>query len=104
MSLMLALMLAQVAPQAVEAPAEETEIVVTARVTRIRFTLGRDPQGRTFCNVTESSGDVALDQFTCRDFAKCVKRKQTPEAEVRACIERRKPALVKRWLKRKRAA
>lgn len=104
MSILFPLLLAQAAPQAAVAPAEESEIVVTARVTRIRFTLGRDPQGRTFCNVTESSGDVALDQFTCRDFAKCVKRKKMPEAEVHACIEKRKPALVKRWLKRKRLA
>lgn len=99
MSVLLALALTQASlPSTV--PAED-EIVVTARLTRIAFALGRDPHGKVVCRITQSSGDTALDDFTCRDLAKCVKHRKMSEVEVNACIAERKPKLAQRWLSRR---
>jgi hypothetical protein len=75
----------------------DEEIVVTAKVNRIKITLGRDAQGKVACQLNQSSGDVTIDSAVCREAAKCVGKKPVPQAKMEACIDKRKNALVKRW-------
>lgn len=100
MSLLFALMLVQAGATALPPPGDE-EIVVIAQVNRISTTLGRDGAGKVFCSITHSSGDPALDDFTCRDLARCIKRKPEPREKVDACIAKRKQQLAKAWLRHK---
>ncbi len=80
----------------------DDEIVVTAKIERIRMTLGRTPQGKAFCRLDQSSGDPAIDDATCREAAKCVKKKPMSEAQMNACLADRKRAIVKRWTQKRR--
>lgn len=94
-----ALLLAASAPVAPPVALQD-EIVVTAKVNRIRMTLGRTPEGKAFCRLDQSSGDRAIDDATCREAAKCVKKKPMTGAQMDACLAKRKRAIIRQWSKK----
>lgn len=94
-----ALLLAATTPVAPPVALED-EIVVTAKVNRIRMTLGRNAQGEAFCRLERSSGDPAIDDATCREAAKCVKKKPMTGAQMDACLAKRKRAIIRQWSKK----
>ena len=70
---MIALALA-LAVQGTPLPAEEPDIVVIGRrLAALSVRVGRDPQGRFTCGLSQSTGNARLDEQLCRTAAKCVK-------------------------------
>lgn len=86
---------AALALAAPSAPGAETDIVVLGRrLAEMSTTIGRDDRGRFTCGLTGSSGNVRLDGQLCRAATRCVRQGARDRAGTRACIERRKPALL----------
>ncbi|MCP4027571.1 MAG: hypothetical protein GY736_14870 [Sphingomonas sp.] len=91
---MIALALA-LAVQGTPLPAEEPDIVVIGRrLAALSVRVGRDPQGRFTCGLSQSTGNARLDEQLCRTAAKCVKTGAIDQVAAAACIDRRKPALL----------
>jgi hypothetical protein len=99
-SLLIALLLAQAAP---EAAAVETEIVVLAhKLGSTRFVWEASDKSGTWklskCQIKESSGDKVVDAITCKAVEQCLHTlplgaKQAPP-QFNACLGERRGALV----------
>lgn len=72
-------------------PGEEEIVVLGRRLAGISVTMARNPAGKLECSISQSSGSARLDEQLCRTAAKCVK---TGAADVAACVDARKPALL----------
>jgi hypothetical protein len=91
-ALVLAAQLAAPAP----APVEDAEITVLARrLEAVAAIVTRDPQGRMHCDLSQSSGDPKTDAKLCETAARCVKKGAVDNVAVKACIDKRKPELLR---------
>ena len=91
-ALILTLMLAAAAPAS---PSEEEEIQVIARaLDKVSLNVSRDAKGRLQCSAIQSTGLPKLDGHLCEVTAKCVGKGSVDNAAVRACVAKRKPALL----------
>lgn len=79
--------------QAVPSPAEEEIVVIGQRLARLSAFVRQDG-GRLSCSLSESSGNARLDARLCRTAARCVRDGARENDAVRACIDRRRPALL----------
>jgi len=79
--------------QATPAPAEEEIIVIGQRLARLSVFVRQEGR-RMSCSLSESSGNARLDAQLCRAAARCVRDGARENEAVRACIDRRKPALL----------
>ncbi len=90
-----AALLALTVPAAATPDAMPDEIVIMARKLRaITLTLGRTEDGHTTCGIDHSSGDDRLDAAMCRRAARCLPRKPLASAELDACLDRQRAAIV----------
>lgn len=96
---MIAMALALALGAAGSAPvAEEDEIVVLARrLEQVAVVVSRDPQGRMQCGVSPSSGNLKIDSRLCETAARCVRKGAADNAAVKACIDKRKPDLLREF-------
>jgi hypothetical protein len=100
------ILLALLVFQTTALPAVEDEIVVIGRrLEQASVNVSKDKQGRFYCSMSVSSGNVKLDETLCRAAAKCVMKGASNSDAVRACIDKKKPKLLAQFLKeRQRAA
>ncbi|MDK2760870.1 MAG: hypothetical protein KYX64_05865 [Sphingopyxis sp.] len=104
MILALALMAVAQAPDPV--PTDEEIVVIAQKLSGISVYIGRDAKGRYQCDLSESSGNARLDAQLCKTSATCVKKGASNQAEVKACIDKRKSTLLanfrREWMERRR--
>jgi len=78
-----------------EAPQDELNIeVVGRRLAAISATVSQGAGGKLGCALSASSGYAKLDEQLCRTATQCVRKGARESAAVKACIDRRKPALL----------
>jgi hypothetical protein len=99
MKLLLALLLFQTPA----APVVEDEILVIGRrLEQATVNVSKDKQGRFYCSMDVSSGNVKLDERLCRAAAKCVMKGASTSDAVRACIDKKKPKLLAQFIKERK--
>jgi len=99
----IALALLALAQAAAPAAAEEEITVMGRRMAALSVILGRDAKGKLACNLSESSGDGAIDAELCKTAASCFKQGAVVAEPMHACIEARKPAILEQFAARVRA-
>ncbi|MDQ0249357.1 hypothetical protein J2W22_001404 [Sphingomonas kyeonggiensis] len=78
-----------------EAPQDELNIEVVGRkLAAISATVSQGAGGKLGCALSESSGYAKLDEQLCRTATACVRKGARDSAGVKACIDKRKPALL----------
>ncbi|MEP9358180.1 hypothetical protein [Sphingomonas sp. KR3-1] len=78
-----------------EAPQDEINIEVVGRkLAAISATVSKGADGKLGCALSESSGYAKLDGQLCRTATACVRQGARDSAAVKACIDKRKPALL----------
>ncbi|WP_137862494.1 MULTISPECIES: hypothetical protein [unclassified Sphingomonas] len=81
--------------QPAPAPQDELNIeVVGRRLAAISATVGQGAGGKLGCALSASSGYAKLDEQLCRAATECVRKGARDSAAVKACIDKRKPALL----------
>jgi len=76
------------------APTEDEIVVIGRRFAALSATIGRDARGSYTCGLSGTSGNVRLDGALCKAATKCVRKGAADSAQVAACIDKRKPALL----------
>lgn len=103
MILAFALLATVQAPEPV--PSDEEIVVIGQRLDRLAVMVGRDARGRYHCDLSESSGNARLDAQLCKTSAACVKKGASSQAQVKACIDKRKSTLLadfrREWAERR---
>jgi hypothetical protein len=86
-------------------PSDEEIVVIGQRLDRLAVMVGRDARGRYHCDLSESSGNARLDAQLCKTSAACVKKGASSQAQVKACIDKRKSTLLadfrREWAERR---
>lgn len=86
-------------------PTDEEIVVIAQKLSGIAVHVGRDAKGRYHCDLSESSGNARLDAQLCKTSATCVKKGASNQAEVKACIDKRKSTLLanfrREWAERR---
>jgi hypothetical protein len=78
-----------------EAPADELNIEVVGRkLAAISAVVSRNADGKLGCALSDTSGYAKLDEQLCRTATTCVRKGARETAAVKACIDKRKPALL----------
>ncbi|MDH4744344.1 hypothetical protein OMP43_09990 [Sphingomonas sp. CBMAI 2297] len=81
--------------QTAPAPQDELNIeVVGRRLAAISATVSQGAGGKLGCALSASSGYARLDEQLCRAATQCVRKGARDSAAVKACIDKRKPALL----------
>jgi hypothetical protein len=97
------LLLALLVFQTPAVPAVEDEIVVIGRrLEQASVNVSKDKQGRFYCSMSVTSGNVKLDERLCRAASKCVMKGASNSDAVRVCIDRKKPKLLAQFIKERK--
>lgn len=86
-------------------PTDDEIVVIAQKLNGLAVYVGRDAKGRYHCDLSESSGNARLDAQLCKTSATCVKKGASNQAEVKACIDKRKSTLLadfrREWTERR---
>jgi hypothetical protein len=90
--MILATLLALSTPQVAQpaAATEPEDIVVLARLRKVRFDYRVKDGAMSRCRVTRSTGDAALDELVCDTARICVGEGQAGTKQLAACLKERR--------------
>lgn len=77
-----------------EAPDELNIEAVGRKLAAISAVVSRNADGKLGCALSDTSGYAKLDEQLCRTATACVRKGARESAAVKACIDKRKPALL----------
>jgi hypothetical protein len=75
-------------------PTEEEILVIGRRFAALSASVQRDTRGRYSCALSGTSGSAKLDGSLCKTATQCVRKGAAEQAQIAACIAKRKPALL----------
>lgn len=73
---------------------EDEIVVIGQRMAALSVNVGRDPEGRYHCSLSDTTGNARLDDRLCRTATKCVRKGAASDESVKACIDKQKPKLI----------
>lgn len=90
--------------QAPVAPPPSDEITVLAhRLDSITVWLSPGADGRLACGMNQSSGDSGIDAKLCKTAARCLKAGASAHDDMKTCIDKTKPGLLRDFAASRRA-
>ena len=91
---LLALMLAQAAPDLPPADPEDTIVVVAERMRSIDVSVGRDPEGNWQCSLSENTGSHWVDDRLCSISNDCFRASRGDSDRLVRCATRRRDRIM----------
>lgn len=99
MSVIAALLLTQTVPLAVPGEDYPEIVVVAERLKGVSVMVGKNAEGKWQCGLDRSSGVPRLDEQLCKTVTKCVRKGADSDANVEACVVRKKASLLDRFIR-----